>query len=359
MPVKRIASLVALICALVSIYLFISGKASVAGPAVIIFFISLGTAFSFSERFRSFTYTMMIFAAVSAAMYYPQAFDTWGNFKLSSLITPLLQVIMFGMGTSMSVQDFTGVVKMPRTVFIGLVAQFIIMPLLGLFLATASGFEPEIAAGLILIGSVPSGMASNVITYLAKGNLALSITLTAILTTLSPFVTPLLMKTLAGTFVEINAMAMMWDIIKMVIIPIGLGLLFNRFLSGKVKWLDEAMPVLSMAGIGFIITIITAAGQNSLMSIGLMLILLVLLHNLCGYTLGYLTGKLFRLSERDCRTLAIEVGMQNGGLASGLAKEMGKIATIGLAPAVFGPLMNITGSVLASYWSKKPIRKTE
>jgi BASS family bile acid:Na+ symporter len=139
----------------------------------------------------------------------------------------------------------------------------------------------------------------------------------------------------------------------MVIIPIGAGLLFNKFLSGKAKWLDDAMPLVSMFGIAFIIVIITAAGRESLLNIGPALILLVLLHNLTGYFLGYWSGRLFKMSERDCRTMAIEVGMQNGGLASGLAKEMGKIATVGLAPAVFGPLMNITGSILASWWHRK------
>src|SRR5690606_23299406 len=125
-------------------------------------------------------------------------------------------------------------------------------------------------------------------------------------------------------------------------------------LHGKAKWLDDAMPVVSMAGIGVIIVIITAAGRDSLLSIGGLLIVLVLIHNLCGYLLGYWVGRLFKMNERDCRTIAIEVGMQNGGLASAIAKEMGKIATVGLAPAVFGPLMNITGSVLASYWHKRP-----
>ncbi len=355
MLLKRIASFAASAALLYTIYLIIAGKGAQAGPGLILFFAALAVFFSREEKYKSFTYTVMIFAAVTAAMFYPGYFDTWGSVTLATLITPLIQLIMFGMGTSMSINDFAGVVKMPKGVFVGIGGQFLIMPSLGYFFASISGFEPEIAAGMILIGCVPSGMASNVITYLAKGNLALSITLTAILTVMAPFVTPVLMKFLAGTFVEINAVAMMWDIFKMVIIPIGLGLLFNKFLAGRAKWLDDAMPLVSMAGIGFIITIITAAGQKSLLSIGPMLILFVLLHNLFGYFLGYWSGRLFRMSERDCRTLAIEVGMQNGGLASGLAKEMGKIATVGLAAAIFGPMMNITGSVLASYWAKKPM----
>ena len=161
------------------------------------------------------------------------------------------------------------------------------------------------------------------------------------------------MKLLAGALVEIDVLKMMWDIIKMIIIPIGAGLVFNKLLSGKSHWLDQAMPLVSMFGIAFIITIITAAGRESLLTIGPALIGIVAIHNFFGYFLGYWSARLFRMPERDCRTIAIEVGMQNAGLASGIAKEMGKIATVGLAPAVFGPLMNITGSALASWWHNR------
>jgi BASS family bile acid:Na+ symporter len=303
---------------------------------------------------KGYSYTIMIFAAVSIALFFPWYLNEWGGFKLTTLITPLIQLIMFGMGTSMSVKDFVGVAKMPKGVLVGVVSQFSIMPFLGFTLASISNFEPEIAAGMILIGCSPSGMASNVMSYLAKANLALSITITAVTTLLAPFVTPFLMKMLAGALIEINILDMMWDIVKMVIIPIGAGLLFNKLLSGKAKWLDDAMPLVSMAGIGFIIAIITAAGRDSLLNIGPLLMFFVLIHNIFGYGLGYLFGKAVKMDERDCRTIAIEVGMQNGGLASGIAKEMGKIATVGLAPAIFGPLMNITGSILASYWHKRP-----
>jgi BASS family bile acid:Na+ symporter len=139
-----------------------------------------------------------------------------------------------------------------------------------------------------------------------------------------------------------------------VVVPIGAGLLFNRFFKGKVNWLDKIMPLISMFGIAFIIVIIVAAGRDNLIVIGPALIICAFLHNTTGYLFGYWIGRLFRLTERDARTIAIEVGMQNGGLASGLAQKMGKAATLGLAPAVFGPLMNITGSILASYWHRKP-----
>lgn len=315
----------------------------------------MAIAFRFSPVLKGYSYTLLIFAAVTTALRYPQYFVELNGFKFAVLITPLIQLIMFGMGTSMSFQDFVGVVKMPKGVIIGVFSHFLIMPLLGFTLASFSGFPPEIAAGIILIGCSPNGMASNVISYLAKANLALSITITAVSTLLSPFFTPFLMKFFAGAFIQIDILKMMWDITKMVIIPIGAGLVFNRLFSGKVAWLDKLMPLVSMFGITFIIVIITAAGRESLMNIGFALIGLVLIHNLLGYTFGYWSGRLFKMDERDCRTMAIEVGMQNGGLASGLAKEMGKMATVGLAPAVFGPLMNVTGSILASYWHRKPI----
>lgn len=321
----------------------------------IILFVAMAIGFRFSPVLKGYSYTLLIFAAVTTALRYPQYFVELNGFKFAVLITPLIQLIMFGMGTSMSFQDFVGVIKMPKGVIIGVFSHFLIMPLLGFTLASFSGFPPEIAAGIILIGCSPNGMASNVISYLAKANLALSITITAVSTLLSPFFTPFLMKFFAGAFIQIDILKMMWDITKMVIIPIGAGLIFNRLFTGKVKWLHKLMPLVSMFGITFIIVIITAAGRESLMNIGFALIGLVLIHNLLGYTFGYWSGRLFKMDERDCRTMAIEVGMQNGGLASGLAKEMGKMATVGLAPAVFGPLMNVTGSILASYWHRKPI----
>ena len=302
---------------------------------------------------------MMIFGSVALALYFPGYFIEYDGFKFSALIVPLIQIIMFGMGTSMSVRDFLGVVKMPKGVIIGVLCQFTIMPFIGYTLAKMSGFPPEIAAGMILIGCSPSGMASNVMAFLARANLALSITVTSVTTLLAPFVTPFLMGWLAGEFVAIDVVEMMFSIVKMVIIPIGAGLLFNYFLRGKAKWLDDLMPIISMAAIALILVVIVAAGRDSLLDIGPLLILLVVAHNLLGYVLGYWASKLFKLNEKDCRTIAIEVGMQNGGLASGIAKEMGKIATVGLAPAVFGPFMNVSGSILASYWHKKPIEEEE
>ncbi len=334
-------------------WLALSGQLERAGVALLAFFACLALAFASHPGMKNYVFTCMIFAGVTLALYYPGAFLQIGSFRLSALIIPLIQVIMFGMGTSMSPRDFAAVFRQPRAVAAGLLAQLTIMPLVGYFLAVVSGLPPEIAAGIILVGCSPSGVASNVMAYLARANLALSITITSIATLLSPFITPLGMRLLAGAFIDLDPWQMMWDIVKMILLPIGAGLLFNRWMGKGAQKLARFMPLLSMAAIGLIIVIITAAGRESLLQIGGTLMALVLAHNAIGYVLGYGFARLLRLSEQDARTISLEVGMQNSGLASGLAHSLGKIATMGLAPAVFGPLMNISGSLLASYWHRR------
>lgn len=307
------------------------------------------------ELLKGYSFTIMIFAAVSLAMYYPQYFISVGDFKLSKLITPLMQIIMFGMGTSLSLKDFAGVVKMPKGVIAGVLCQFTIMPLVAFSITRLFNFPNEVAAGIILIGSCPSGLASNVMTYLARANLALSVSLTAISTFVAPFATPFFMQLLAGQYVAIDFWTMVWDITKIVIIPVTAGLIFNQFLHGKFKVLDNIMPTISMGGIVVIIVVITAAGRDNLLHVGMYLIGAVLIHNFSGYFLGYWSGRLLRMKESDCRTIAIEVGLQNAGLGSALALAMGKLSTVGLAPAIFAPAMNITGSSLALWWRSRPL----
>lgn len=302
---------------------------------------------------KNYLYTLAIIMAATLAMFFPAYFTQIGDFQLKTLIVPLLQIIMFGMGTTMNPTDFEAVIKSPKSVAIGLICQFTIMPLLGFTLATGFGFEPEIAAGVILIGCSPSGLASNVMAYIAKANVALSLTITSLATLLAPLLTPLLMKILGGAFIEIDFFKMMVEILKIIILPIGVGLLVNRLFRNQTVFLNKYMPLVSMAGIALIICIITAAGRDSLLKVGGALVLCTLIHNLSGFALGYWGGRLFKLAEQDCRTVAIEVGLQNGGLASGIALQMGKVATVGLAPALFGPIMNVNGSLLASWWSKK------
>ena len=399
-----------------TLILFFIPNTNLTGPSLILAFVLLAIAVRGYPLFKGFSYSIWIFTAVTVSMYYPNLFLSVGNFELKLLIVPLLQLIMFGMGSQMSLKDFAGVLQMPKGVIAGVICQFSIMPIIGVSIALLFKFPPEIAAGIVLVGSSPSGMASNVMSFIAKANLALSVTLTAFATLLSPVLTPFLMKTLAGQLIEINFWDMMVGIFNMVILPIAAGLIFNIFaltktsVKGKILqliayfavillknfilikthnemngwietvasdaiWfmvlpliaatlfkyfakdkavLNKVLAFISMLGIGIIITIITAAGRDSLMDVGLLLILGCFIHNILGYSLGYSISRfLLKMDEKDCRTIALEVGMQNGGLASGLALQMGKVATVGLAPAVFGPMMNITGSSLATWWRGK------
>ena len=356
---NKIAAYTTALMAIIVIAMLVLGQGHAMGIPVITFFISLAISLRTSPVFKGLSFTVLIFAAVAAALFYPSFFTAVGGFDLKGLIVPLLIIIMFGMGCSMYFNDFIGVIKMPKGVLIGIICQFTIMPIVGYTLASFTNLSPEIQAGIILVGCSPSGLASNVMSFISKSNLALSLTLTAVATLLAPLLTPLLMKVLADQLVPIDFLGMLMSILKIVILPIILGLLFNHFFSGKFTWLDKAMPIVSMSGIAIIITIITAAGRNALLTIGLTLTVVVIIHNVLGYVLGYNLSRLLGLDQKSARTIAFEVGMQNGGLASGIALEMGRVATMGLAPAVFGPMMNITGSSLATWWQGKPVEKAE
>jgi BASS family bile acid:Na+ symporter len=317
------------------------------------FFLFLGLFFRGNEQLKGFSFSVVIFAVVALAMFFPGYFQEINGFKLTQLINPLIQMIMFGMGATLSWKDFAAVAQSPKSVAIGIFAQFAIMPLVGFGLANLSGLEPEVAAGIILVGCAPGGTASNVIAFLARANVALSVTLTAVSTLIAPFMMPVLMKFLAGQFIEIDLLKMMWDIFKIILLPVGAGLLVNQLLGKNFSWVEKLLPLVSMLGIALIILVIIAAGRDSLLAMGPILILIVFLHNVMGYSLGYGLARLIGLSEQDARTISIEVGMQNAGLASGLSNIMGKITTLGLAPAVFGPMQNITGSVLAAFWGRR------
>lgn len=357
---SKLLFLAALVAFVIYLIITFYGRHDLAGWVLVAFFIFIAIGIRAYPLFKGYSYPMVIFASVTLAMYFPQYFIAVGDFQLKSLITPLLQIIMFGMGTTLSLWDFGRVIKMPKGVFVGIVCQFTIMPFVGWTIASVFAFPPEIAAGIILIGSCPSGLASNVMSYLAKANLALSITLTAVATILAPVMTPFFMKVLGGEFIDISYWKMFIDIVKVVILPIGAGLIFHHLLHSRFKILETIMPIVSMAGIAVILIVIIAMGRDDLMAVGLMLVLAVFLHNMFGYFLGYWLSRLIGMPEQDCRTIALEVGMQNGGLASSIAADtLNKAATVGLAPAIFGSLMNITGSTLALWWRSKPIEGSE
>ena len=288
-------------------------------------------------------------------MLYPDPFLSWNGFKPTRLMIPAIQLIMFGMGATISISDFARVLRMPAPVLIGVCLHFTVMPLLGAAIALAFGFDPEVSAGMILMGSCPAGVASNVVNYLAKSNVALSVTMTACSTVLAPFLTPMWVKVLAGRLVPVSFVEMMTSIGKMIILPIVAGVIVNRLLRGRKQWIDRILPALAMAALCGISAIVTANSRDRLLTIGLPLIAASFLHNLGGYTLGYLGARMFRLNEIDSRTVAIEVGMQNGGMAIGLAFDVFKSAKTALAPTVFGMLSTATGPGLASWWSARPV----
>ena len=317
------------------------------------------------------------------------------------------------MGTHMRLSDFTGLRTTGKGVMVGLFCHFTVMPLMGLLLINLFHFDPEIAAGIILIGSCSSGLASNVMVYLAKGNLVLSVIVTAMATLAAPILTPLLMQLLAGTLIEVHFTDMMTEIVKIVLVPIGAALLhdflrsasavarfrvavtvilslgwiglfrsgwltagsdtsrlleLSAFLAGAIvagyiyhqcwkRWrrLDDLMPKISMFGIIYFTLVTTAAGRDNLLAVGGLLFLASVLHNGAGYFFGYWLSRLFGMSRTDSRTIAFEVGLQNGGMASGIAGAMGKLGTVGLAAAVFSPWMNISGSLLANWWRQRTV----
>lgn len=287
----------------------------------------------------------VIFAAV--ALVVPSAFK-W----VTPHITILLGVIMFGMGMTLRVEDFKEIFRRPRDVFIGLLAQFTIMPLLAWGLATIFRLPPELAAGMILVGTCPGGTASNVMTYLAKGDLALSVSITMAATLLAPFLTPLLTWKLAGAWIEVSLSAMMLSIAQVVIAPILLGILINHFFAETVKRFVKILPLVSIVAILLILGGVVAVNADKILATGLLMMFAVICHNLLGYGLGFGAAKIFKLNMAKTKAVSIEVGMQNSGLAVSLAMiHFGAAAAI--PGALFSVWHNISGSIFANFLADK------
>jgi BASS family bile acid:Na+ symporter len=304
---------------------------------------------------------LAILACAAVAFAFPSAFKEWGGVKLLTLVVPAIQIIMFGMGTTLSPDDFLRVAKRPWAVATGVFLQFLVMPLVGYLLAKGFGFSGELAAGCVLVGSVAGGTASNVIAFLAKADVALSVTMTCCSTLLSPFVTPLAMKVLAGRFVEIDTMGMMIEILKVVVVPIAAGALVHRLLKRQFDahkaLCDRVLSVLSMTGICFTILALTAPSRDTFASAGLAIVVAAIVHNTIGYVSGYwltrLVGRFAHMGEAEARTVAIEVGMQNGGMAGALSVSVLNSPVAALPANVFSIWMNFSGSVLANWWSRR------
>ncbi len=337
----------------VAIGLWTAGRAEPACAAIVAAIALLAFAAAASTRFRSLAFTVWVFAFVASATFFPGLYTwQWRGWEPKHAILPLVQVIMFGMGVTLTFADFGRILKMPKAILLGLVCQYSIMPLLAWTFATLFGLSGEVAAGLVLVGSCPGGVASNVIVFIAGANVALSVTMTACSTVVSPLATPLVMKLIAGQYVPIEVAPMMASILKMVLVPVLLGLLANHFAHKLVTRLLRILPFVAMLGICLIIAITIALARSDLLTVGLALFGAAACHNAAGYALGYGCARAAGLDRRDSRTVAIEVGIQNGGMATGLALNVLKSPVAALGSAVFGPWSAVTSSVLASYWRR-------
>lgn len=272
-------------------------------------------------------------------------------------INPLLGVIMFGMGLTLSPHDFRIVLSHPKDILIGCLAQFTVMPLLAFGLAWAFSLPKELALGVILVGCCPGGTASNVITYLAKGDLALSVGMTATSTLLAPVLTPLLVWLMAGTMVDVDTMGMLLSIVYVVIAPIICGLLCQRFLPQMTKCVVPYLPALSSIAIAMVVGIVVSHNADRLLVGGLMVVVVVMAHNLLGLLIGYILGRLLRLTRPKCVALSIEVGMQNSGLASSLAVLHFAAFPFATIPgAVFSVWHNISGAMAAKLYQRNSLK---
>lgn len=271
---------------------------------------------------------------------------------MKTAIVPLLGVVMFGMGMTLTWKNFTEILKKPVVIGFGVLMQYMVMPFAAWLIAVLSGLPPYLMAGLVLVGACPGGTASNVVCYLARGDVALSITLTTASTLLAIIATPILTWLYVGQKVPVPVASMLWSIFKIVLLPVTLGVLVNTLFGRKFGAFKHIFPLFSVLAIVVIIAIIVALNRSNLANMGMAIALAVVMHNLLGLAGGYWLPKLLGWDERVCRTLAIEVGMQNSGLGVALAVKYFSVAAA-LPGALFSIWHNLTGSMLAGYWSRR------
>ena len=265
----------------------------------------------------------------------------------------LLMVVMFGMGLTMKLSDFAVVFSRPRDVLIGCTAQFVVMPLLAFALGKFFGLGDELLVGVVLVGTCPGGTSSNVITYLSKGDTALSVGMTSINTMLAPFLTPALTWLYLRTSVSVDLKAMFLSIIQVVVVPIGLGLLINRLFGKQTRKITDVLPLISVTAICLIVAAVVSHNSEKILSTGLVIFAVVILHNLLGYLCGYLVGVLFRMDLPRKKAVAIEIGMQNSGLATTLAGSAFPNLSMATVPgAIFSVWHNISGAILAGFFRR-------
>jgi BASS family bile acid:Na+ symporter len=398
-----------------------NGALPVSGLALFLMFYAFSYTVKNTKTLAGLAFTFQIFAFCAFTMYFPYMFTNWG-FNTKVLIVPSVQLIMFGMGTKLSLADFAREFEKPTKILVGTALGYILMPLAGLLIIRVYHFPAEVAAGIILIGVCPTGAASNVMTYLARGNLALALSLTMLATFISPFATPFIMQLCAGQLIKVDTIGMMIGILNMVMVPVCAGLICNKILYGKLAWLKKAgnlialavlcflvglalifvpfaasitslqsglvlvfwavgavsftkmmveraqgpenwmdmvLPKLSLTSIMLYIIIVAAHNKDILLSIGPALFIATIAHNTLGFILGWVSAKMLRLNDADTRALVIQVGLKNAGVGVGLAYDVLKSSAAALASLIFGTWMNVSGSTLANFWRQRPPREWE
>lgn len=298
-------------------------------------------------KFAGNTFALWVLVAAGLALWMPNNFTWLGNY-----ITPLLGIVMFGMGMTLKVEDFKLIMKEPKGVLIGIVSQFVIMPSLAFALAKLFQLQPEVAVGVILVGCCPGGTSSNVMTFLSKGNTALSVTITSFTTLLAPLVTPALIYLLASEWLPVSFSAMFMSVVQVVLIPIILGIIAQFVFKPLVAKSVDILPTVSVIAIVLIVAAVVSGSRDKILETGLLIFAVVILHNGLGYLFGYLVGKLFKMKYEDKKAISIEVGMQNSGLGAQLA--LAHFNPLSAVPsAIFSFWHNISGPILATYWSSR------
>jgi len=301
-----------------------------------------------SEFFGKYM-ALIVLAVAGLALFVPQS-SLWVS---TSWVNYLLMIVMFGMGLTMKPKDFALIFKRPKDILIGCAAQFVIMPALAFGLSRLFQLDPALTAGVVLVGTCPGGTSSNVMTYLSKGDVALSVGMTSVNTLLAPLLTPAITWLLLQTTVSVDVWSMFWSIIQVIMIPIALGFIINHFFGKITQKAVAVLPMISTIAICLIIAAVVSHNAEKIYTSGVLVLAVVILHNLLGYASGFGLGKLLRLTPEKTKALSIEVGMQNSGLATSLAgTAFSELAMATVPGAIFSVWHNISGAILAAFYRK-------
>ncbi|MBU0438221.1 MULTISPECIES: bile acid:sodium symporter family protein [Staphylococcus] len=299
------------------------------------------------SRFATNTFLVWMLIAAIIGFFFPNQLAT-----LSGWVPYLLGIVMLGMGLTIDPKDFKIVFQSPKAVGIGVILQYTIMPVTAYLIAKLFHLPPEVAIGVILVGCCPGGTSSNVMSYLANANVALSVAITSVSTLLAPILTPALIYLFAHQWLQVSFMSMFWSVIQVILIPIIIGFILQKVFKKFAEKSATALPIVSVIAISLILASVVGGSKSQILQTGLLIFAVVILHNIIGYTLGYTLAKIFKLERADKKAVSIEVGMQNSGLAVSLATV--HFSPLAAVPgAVFSLVHNITGPILAKYWHKK------